>query len=131
MHASAATTATPTLARLVMLRRRRSTPRSRFTSRRPLRSIDRVILAPFRCAGGERGWLSGDSLSGVLPLSRRYDRSGRRDNHGNLWCCLAEGARELGARSHAELAVDSRQVPLDRVGAEMQRLGDLAVRATV
>jgi hypothetical protein len=40
-------------------------------------------------------------------------------------------ARQLDARAHSELGVDVAKVSLDRLGAEHELFGDLAIRAAV
>ena len=67
-----------------------------------------------------------------MPSTLRPGRDRRkRQNVGTLPAGYRELARELGARAHAELRVDVRQMARHRALGEEERRGDLRVRPAV
>ena len=111
-------------------------------------SSDGTYVEP-RCATpvarrepGERGLEPGAVASRQVALHEvgRHRRSTiardahPRNNRTNLWiyssASCGDASRELCSRADAELAIDLREVPRDRVRAEAELGGDLAVPAS-
>src|SRR5215218_10262111 len=96
-------------------------------------SQDKDLPANLEWVYGEGGWRRSPSVPRLSTPGRRRPagewggRTRTRGVAGPVYLLPGERLRETGAARNAELAVDVRQVNLDRFRGHVQRVGDVAV----